>query len=61
MGGSFPPLCPQVAFMAAPDHFGDPWFLINRLIDIVFIADMVIQFFVKFPLSHFSSTPPDSH
>ena len=31
-----------------PEAWGDPWFLVNRALDIIFFVDMVLQFFVAY-------------
>ena len=36
--------------------WGEPWFLINRVIDIIFLVDMVLQFFIMFPMEQKSAT-----
>ena len=38
----------EVAFIAAPTSIANPWFIVNRLIDVVFCCDMVLQFYVAF-------------
>ena len=37
----------EVAFMPPPPSAADALFLLNRLIDCIFFADMVLQFFVR--------------
>ena len=36
----------EVAFMPAPTRADDPWFVMGRFIDFVFIVEMVLQFFI---------------
>ena len=33
----------EVAFLPAPTTFSDPWFLVNRLLDAIFIFDLCLQ------------------
>ena len=40
----------EVGFLEAPTSASDGWFLINRLIDAVFIFDMGLQFFVMYQI-----------
>ena len=40
----------EVGFMRIPsDRWHDPLFLLNRLVDLVFVVDMAIQFILAFP------------
>lgn len=36
--------------------WGEGWFLINRLVDLIFLVDMILQFFIMFPLEQKSAT-----
>mmetsp|Transcript_11138 Transcript_11138/g.28549 ORF Transcript_11138/g.28549 Transcript_11138/m.28549 type:complete len:790 (-) Transcript_11138:107-2476(-) len=38
----------EVAFIESPASFFNLWFLVNRAIDIIFITDLVLQFFIAF-------------
>ena len=38
----------EVAFLEVPTTAMDPWFLVNRALDVIFISDMVLQFFVMY-------------
>mmetsp|Transcript_81607 Transcript_81607/g.162377 ORF Transcript_81607/g.162377 Transcript_81607/m.162377 type:complete len:249 (-) Transcript_81607:44-790(-) len=38
----------EVAFLDIPTSPLNPWFLINRALDVIFVADMVLQFFVMY-------------
>lgn len=38
----------EVAFLDIPTSPLNPWFLINRVLDVIFVADMVLQFFVMY-------------
>jgi hypothetical protein len=46
----------EVGFVSAPgsydDAIADGWFWSNRIVDIVFFADLVLQFFLMFPEGH---------
>ena len=33
-----------------PSAWKDPWFLMNRIIDVIFLFDMILQFFVAFQM-----------
>ena len=39
----------EVSFMPPPETWIDPLFLMNRVIDFVFIVDFVLQFFLMYP------------
>lgn len=36
--------------------WGEGWFLINRLVDLIFLVDMILQFFIMYPLEQKSAT-----
>ena len=38
----------EVAFVPAPTVWYAPWFLVNRLVDGIFIFDMFLQFFIAY-------------
>ena len=41
----------EVGFVTPPDHkWSDPLFLINRIVDVIFIVDFVLQFFILVPI-----------
>ena len=40
----------EVAFLDAPTTAADFWFIVNRVIDLIFISDMGMQFFVMYPI-----------
>ena len=49
----------ETAFVTANvqiNPWGEPWFLINRVVDIIFLADMIFQFFIMFPMEQRSAT-----
>ena len=48
----------EVAFLPAASSALQPTFLINRLLDLIFSVDMVIQFFVLFEDSADENGPP---
>jgi hypothetical protein len=33
-----------------------PWFIINRIIDLIFLTDMILQFFIMYPLEQKTAT-----
>ena len=39
----------EVGFLPTARHFAEPLFLTNRIIDLIFIIDMVKEFFLTFP------------
>ena len=41
---------------SAVDPWREGWFLLNRMIDIIFLADMVLQFFIMYPLEQKTAT-----
>lgn len=38
----------EVAFIASPESVMNVWFLINRSIDLIFVSDLLLQFFIAF-------------
>ena len=36
--------------------WGEGWFLINRLVDLIFLVDMILQFFIMYPLEQKTAT-----
>ena len=36
--------------------WGEGWFLINRLVDLIFLIDMILQFFIMYPLEQKTAT-----
>jgi hypothetical protein len=38
----------EVGFLPAPDSGADPLFLVNRFVDMVFIVDVVVSFFIAY-------------
>ena len=38
----------EVAFLPSPTSWAEPMFIINRLVDLFFIFDMAIQFFLMY-------------
>ena len=41
----------EVAFLPEPSSALEPFFIVNRIVDAVFMVDLVLQFFVMYSVS----------